>query len=186
MANRLPLTSVRGRVRSWIEAHADKLGDDVLEVGSRMTRPNCWWIVNRDLARGKWLGIDMQPGHGVDQVADIHELPHDWTDRFSGVLCSEVLEHVRRPVRGLTELRRVTKPGGWIVVTTLFCFPEHGFPDDYFRFTRNGLAQVLSEAGWTQIETAYAGEVPMVLDDHGEGMVNRRRVPMHVMAVARC
>lgn len=177
---------MRGRVRGWIECHADKLGDDVLEVGSRLHKANAWWCVNRDLATGAWTGIDMQAGLGVDVVADIHELPYDWTSRFSGVLCSEVLEHVRKPVRGLTELRRVTKPGGWIVVTTLFCFPEHGFPDDYFRFTRNGLAQVLSEAGWTDIETDYAGEVPMVLDDHGEGMVNRRRVPMHVFAVARC
>lgn len=183
---KLPPDTVRGRVRGWIERHADKLGDNVLEVGSRLHVPGAWWCVNRDLARGAWTGIDMQPGTGVDAVADIHELPHDWSGRFSGVLCSEVLEHVRRPVRGLTELRRVTAPGGWIVVTTLFCFPEHGFPDDYFRFTRNGLAEVLAEAGWVDIETAYAGEVPMVLNDHGEGMVNRRRVPMHVFAVARC
>lgn len=182
---KLPLTSVRGRVRHWIGLHADKLGDDVLEVGSRLHVPEAWWCNNRDLAQGRWTGIDMQPGIGVDVVADIHELPHDWTSKFSGVLCSEVLEHVRRPVRGLTELRRVTKPGGWIVVTTLFCFPEHGFPDDYFRYTRNGLAQVLSEAGWIDIETAYMGEVPMTLDDHGEGMRNHRIVPMHVMAVAR-
>lgn len=185
MQHRLPPDTVRGRVRSWIERNADKLGDDVLEVGSRQHVPEAWWCNNRDLARGQWLGIDLQPGLGVDAVADIHELPHDWAGRFSGVLCSEVLEHVRRPVRALSELRRVTRPGGWIVVTTLFCFPEHGFPDDYFRYTRNGLEQVLSEAGWTEIETAYAGEVPMVLDDHGEGLVNRRRVPMHVMAVAR-
>jgi hypothetical protein len=27
--------------------------------------------------------------------------------------------------------------------------------------------------------------VPMVLNDHGEGMINRRQVPMHVMAVGR-
>jgi hypothetical protein len=45
---------------------------------------------------------------------------------------------------------------------------------------------VLEDAGWSEIATAYAGEVPMVLDDHGEGLINRRRVPMHVMAVARC
>lgn len=186
MARSLPLTSVRGRVRHWIERHADKLGDDVLEVGSRLHQPDAWWCNNRDLAKGKWTGIDMQPGLNVDVVADIHSLPHDWTGRFSGVLCSEVLEHVRRPARGLTELRRVTKPGGWIVVTTLFAFPEHGFPDDYFRFTRNGLAQVLSEAGWTQIETAYMGEFRLMLDDHGEGPVNQRDIPMHVMAVARC
>lgn len=186
MASKMPLSSVRGRIRQWIEIHADKLGDDVLEVGSRMTTPSAWWINNRDLARGKWTGMDMQAGDNVDVLADLHELPHDWTSRYSGVLCSEVLEHVRQPVRALTELRRVTKPGGWIVVTTLFAFPEHGFPDDYFRYSRSGLAQVLSEAGWTDIETAYAGEIAVTLDDHGEGAIHHRKIPMHVFAVARC
>lgn len=186
MAPKMPLTSVRGRIRHWIERHAGKLGDDVLEVGSRMSRPGCWWIVNRDLARGKWLGIDMQPGHGVDQVHDMHHLPHDWTSRFSGVLCSEVLEHVRQPWRALTELRRVTRPGGYIIVTTLFAFPEHGFPDDYFRYSRSGLASLLSDAGYTDIETDYAGEIKLVLDDHGEGAIHHRKIPMHVFAVARC
>jgi SAM-dependent methyltransferase len=186
MAPKMPLTSVRGRIRHWIERHADKLGDDVLEIGSRMPHPAWWWTVNRDLAQGKWLGIDMQPGHGVDQVADIHHLPHDWTSRFSGVLCSEVLEHVRKPWKALTELRRVTKPGGYIIVTTLFAFPEHGFPDDYFRYSRSGLASLLSDAGYTDIETDYAGEISLMLDDHGEGAIHPRTIPMHVFAVARC
>lgn len=182
---RLPPDTVRGRVRGWIERHADKLGDDVLEVGSRLTRPDCWWIVNRDLARGQWLGIDMQPGHGVDQVADIHALPDEWDRRFSGVLCSEVLEHVRRPWLALPELCRVIRPSGWLVVTTLFAFPEHGFPDDFFRYTRSGLAGLLEDAGFSDIETAYAGEFGIVLNDHGEGLINRRQLPIHVFAVAR-
>lgn len=186
MAHSLPLTSVRGRVRHWIERHADKLGDDVLEVGSRLHVPGAWWCINRDLATGKWTGLDMQPGDGVDVVGDIHELPHDWTNRFTGVLCSEVLEHVRRPWKALPELRRVIRPGGWLVVTTLFAFPEHGFPDDFYRYTRNGLASLLCDAGFTNIETAYMGEFRLMLDDHGEGPVNKRDLPMHVMAVAQC
>jgi SAM-dependent methyltransferase len=185
MRQPLPLSSVRGRIRAFIERHADKLGDDVLEVGSRMTRPGSWWIVNRDLARGQWLGIDMQPGHGVDLVADIHDLPADWGGRFSGVLCSEVLEHVARPWVALPKLRAVIRPGGWIVVTTLFAFPEHGFPDDFYRYSQSGLRLLLEDAGFVDVETEYAGEVPLVLDDHGEGMVNKRKVPMHVFAVAR-
>ena len=183
---RLPPNCVRGRIRQWIERHADKLGDDVLEVGSRMTNAESWWIVNRDLAQGAWTGIDMQEGHGVDLVADIHALPGEWGGKFSGVLCSEVLEHVRRPWVALPELRRVIRPGGWIVVTTLFAFPEHGFPDDFYRYSRNGLAGLLEDAGFTDIETAYAGEIDLTLDDHGEGPINQRRVPMHVFAVARC
>lgn len=182
--NRLPPDSVRGRVRGWIEQHADKLGTDVLEVGSRLHRPGAWWIVNRDLARGQWLGCDMQPGEGVDVVADIHRPPVEWAGRFTGILCSEVLEHVRRPWEALPSLRSCLRPGGWIVVTTLFAFPEHGFPDDYFRFSRSGLACLLADAGFVDIETAYAGEIDLRLNDHGAG-VSRRRVPMHVFAVGR-
>jgi len=183
---RLPPNCVRARIRQWIERHADKLGDNVLEVGSRLHIPGAWWCNNRDIAKGRWTGIDMQEGNGVDVVADIHALPESWGGKFSGVLCSEVLEHVRRPWVALPELRRVMRPGGWLVVTTLFAFPEHGFPDDFYRYTRNGLAGLLEDAGFKDIETAYAGEFRLMLDDHGEGPINKRDIPMHVFAVARC
>lgn len=187
MSNRkFPPNCVRGRIRGFIERHAAGLGDDVLEIGSRMTNPNAWWIVNRDLAQGRWTGIDMQPGHGVDQVADIHALPQEWAGRFSGVLCSEVLEHVAEPWVALPEIRRVVRPGGLAIFTTLFAFPEHGFPDDYWRYTVSGLTRLLEKAGYTEVRAEYGGGIDLVLDDHGEGPVNRRKLPMHVFAVARC
>lgn len=182
--NRLPPDTVRGRIRGWIERHADKLGDDVLEVGSRQHVPNAWWIVNRDLARGRWLGCDMQPGPGVDVVADIHSPPDEWSRRFSGIVCSEVLEHVRWPWQALPMLRACLRPGGWLVVTTLFSFPEHGFPDDFWRFSRSGLCALLVDAGFADVETEYAGGMEVQLDDHGAGRA-RRNIPMHVFAVAQ-
>lgn len=185
MGKRMPLTSVRGRIRDFIERHADKLGDDVLEVGSRMHRPGCWWIVNRDLARGQWTGMDMQPGENVDVVADLHSLPDEWVGRFSGVLCSEVMEHVARPWIALPKLRAVIRPGGWLVVTTLFAFPEHGYPDDFYRYTQSGLRLLLEDAGFVDVHTEYAGETLFRLNDHGEGADVSRRVPMHVFAVGR-
>lgn len=181
----MPLTSVRGRIRHYIERHSHLLGADVLEVGSRMTNPRAWWIVNRDLAQGQWLGIDMQPGHGVDHVADIHDLPAEWRGRFSGVLCSEVLEHVARPWVALPKLRDVIAPGGHIVITTLFAFPEHGFPDDFYRYTASGLRLLLEDAGFVDVATEYAGEVHLTLDDHGDGPTARRVLPMHIFATAR-
>lgn len=181
---RAPLNSVRGRVRHWIERHADRLGDDVLEVGSRRHNPAAWWLVNSDLARGAWLGVDMQPGLGVDQVADIHALPAEWGGRFSAVLCSEVLEHVRRPWLALPELRRVIRPGGSIVVTTLTCFHIHGYPDDYYRYTDSGLRGLLEDAGFTDIQTEYAGDTVLELRNH-DTQVFKKRVPIHVFAVAR-
>lgn len=182
---KLPPDTVRGRIRGWIERHADKLGDDVLEVGSRLHRPEAWWLVNRDLAKGHWTGIDMQAGDGVDRVADIHALPEEWGGRFSAVLCSEVLEHVRRPWVALPELRRVIRPGGWLVVTTLTSFPIHGFPDDFYRYTPNGLRALLEDAGFSDIETVNEGSLAITLDDHGASIAHRD-LPVHVFGVARC
>ncbi|KRD71445.1 methyltransferase domain-containing protein [Lysobacter sp. Root96] len=183
--NALPLNSVRGRIRAYIERQCGELGDDVLEVGSRIHDPAAWWCTNRDLAQGRWTGVDMQPGAGVDMVADIHALPAEWSGRFSGVLCSEVLEHVARPWLALPELRRVLQPGGLLVLTTLFAFPEHGYPDDYYRYSRSGLQLLLADAGFDAIVTEYAGAVPLQLNDHGEPGMARRTLPMHVFATAR-
>ncbi|MBV5296676.1 MAG: methyltransferase domain-containing protein [Rhodoferax sp.] len=182
----LPEHSVRGRIRKFIEQHADKLGDDVLEIGSRMTNPKCWWIVNRDLASGQWTGCDMQPGDGVDVVADIHRPPAEWEGRFSGVLCSEVLEHVARPWVALPLIRQMMRPGGWLVVTTLTSFPIHGFPDDFYRYTPSGLALLLEDAGFTNVHTENAGLLQVRLNDHGEPGFVTRDLPLHVFGVAQC
>lgn len=182
---KLPPESIRGRIRGYIEKHAHKLGDDVLEIGSRMVIPNAWWIVNRDLAKGRWTGIDMIEGDGVDQVADIHDLPNEWSGRFSGVLCSEVLEHVARPWVALPKVREVIRPGGWIVVTTLTAFPIHGYPDDYYRYTPSGLRLLLEDAGFQDVQTENAGSFSVHLDDHGGGM-SKRSIPLHVFGVGRC
>lgn len=185
MHSKLPPDSVRGRIRGYIEKHADKLGDDVLEIGSRMTNANAWWIVNRDLAKGKWIGTDMQAGPGVDVVADMHEPPAEWTGRFSGVLCSEVLEHVQRPWVALPKIRRLLKPDGWIVVTTLTSFPIHGFPDDYYRYTPSGLKFLLEDAGFRNVSVENQGHIDITLNDHGNGIASRK-LPMHVFGIAQC
>jgi len=180
----MPDDSVRGRIRRYIETHAAKLGGNVLEVGSRIHNPEAWYLVNRDLGTGYWTGIDMQPGLGVDSVQDIHALPADWSGRYSGVLCSEVLEHVARPWVALPELRRVIEPGGWIVITTLLTFHIHGYPSDFYRYTGEGLKVLLSDAGFVDIETEYAGETVLRLKNH-EAREFLKTVPLQVFAVAR-
>ena len=185
MRGQMPAGSVRGAIRRWITQHAEKLGDNVLEVGSLQHVPGAWWVENRDLARGRWTGMDMQLGPGVDVVADVHDLPDEWAGAYSGLLCSEVLEHVARPWVALPQMRAVVQPGGWAIFTTLTTFPVHGFPNDYWRFTETGLGLLLEDAGFKNITLGSAGSVPFTLDDHGSGSV-RRVAPMHVFAVAQC
>lgn len=181
----MPKASVRGAIRGFIEKFSPLLGDNVLEIGSRAHDPRAWWVINRDLALGKWIGVDMQPGPNVDRVVDMHEPPPEWRGHFSGVLCSEVLEHVRRPAVFLEGARSMLRPGGPMIVTTLFSFPEHGFPNDYRRWTRAGLEAELEDAGFTRIETFYDGVSTVHLNDHGEPGMCKRDLPRHVFAVAR-
>lgn len=156
-----------------------------MEIGSRMSNPGAWWIVNRDLAAGKWTGVDMQPGHGVDVVADIHSPPAEWTGRFTGIVCSEVLEHVQRPWIALPQIRSLMQPGALLIVTVPACFPQHAFPDDYYRYTESGLRALMEFSGFSDIKTASSGNVNFLLDDHGGGALARRSTAMHTFGTAR-
>jgi SAM-dependent methyltransferase len=58
------------------------------------------------------------PGHTLVTypAVDMHQLPFA-DDRFDMVVHSDTLEHVRQPVRALSECRRVLRPGGSLCFT---------------------------------------------------------------------
>lgn len=51
------------------------------------------------------------------EVADGHRLPFD-DSSFDAAFCMEALEHVVDPVKVLTEMKRVIRPGGYVLVMT--------------------------------------------------------------------
>ena len=131
---------------------------------------------------GRWLGVDMQPGDGVDEVLDVCGgiVPDQHKLAFTGIVCSEVLEHVKDPLLALANINQMLEPGGYLLVTTLTAFPIHGFPDDYWRFTPSGLGLLLDRAGFPTVEVSGAGGVDFRLNDHGEPGITRKTCPMHV------
>ena len=84
---------------------------------------------------------------------DWHELPFADAS-FDVVLSDQVLEHVVDPFRCIAEARRVLRPGGLQIHTTCLINPIHGAPDDYWRFTPEGLRRLfatekhLEVGGW--------------------------------------
>ncbi|GGW09656.1 hypothetical protein GCM10018980_21330 [Streptomyces capoamus] len=108
---------------------------DVLEPRMRILDIGCGpGTITADLAEivpdGRVTGVDRAPGvleqarataaarglANVDfAVADVHALDYP-DDTFCVVHAHQVLQHVGDPVRALREMRRVTRPGGFIAV----------------------------------------------------------------------
>lgn len=64
------------------------------------------------------------------------------------VLCNQVLEHVADPDEFLSEIFRVLRPGGTLILTVPFIWPEHEQPHDNRRYTSFGLRNQLLAAGF--------------------------------------
>lgn len=178
--------TVRWYVSDFVRRHYHG-ATPVLEIGA-CSKPGQWWRDFRqqlDVDPADWVGLDMQPGHGVDVVHDLtRPAPGRLVMNFGTVVCAEVLEHVDRPRVALRTMFNMLRPGGVLIVTTPFAFPVHNFPDDYWRFTPSGMRSLLTGAGFTQIHTEEMNHQDVWLFDHsGDHKVNRL-MPMHVGAVA--
>src|SRR3989339_113906 len=90
------------------------------------------------------IGLDVNKGRGVDVVADAHDLPFE-DGKFDIILCTEVLEHLHSPHVAISEMKRVLKVGGKLILTTRFIFPIHDDPGDYFRYTKYGLRYLFKD-----------------------------------------
>lgn len=95
------------------------------------------------------LTVDIDPERKPEIVADAARMPFK-DNEFGVVLCTEMLEHVKNPFEVEKELRRVTKVGGKLILSTRFVFPLHDTPHDYFRFTKYGLREIFKE--WEIVE----------------------------------
>ncbi len=67
------------------------------------------------------------------------------------VLCTETLEHVLDTRQFLSEMARVLRPGGRVVLTVPFAARWHFVPHDYWRFTPSSLQSLLIEAGFKDV-----------------------------------
>jgi len=93
---------------------------------------------------GRRVSVDIRPFPGVNVLADVNNLPFR-DSSVSSVLCTELLEHVPRPERVVSEIYRVLTPGGSLLLTVPFLYPLHRDPADFHRFTEDGLRVLLQD-----------------------------------------
>lgn len=71
---------------------------------------------------------------------------------FDSLISNQVFEHVFNPNNFLNEVNRVTKTGGYFLMTVPFVWDEHEQPYDYARYSSFGLKYILSENGFEIVE----------------------------------
>jgi SAM-dependent methyltransferase len=102
-----------------------------------------------------YVRADIPPGDGLDLVLDQNGLlPGEPDGGYDVVLSTQVLEHVPDTAHYLAEAWRLLRPGGALLVTTHGLIPEHGCPYDFHRWTSDGLAWAVKEAGFV-VEENY-------------------------------
>jgi SAM-dependent methyltransferase len=80
---------------------------------------------------------------GVELYLDASAMSLD-SDSIDGFVCESMLEHVKDPTQLISEIRRVLKPGGHLLMLTPWMYPFHAAPDDYLRFSESALVAALS------------------------------------------
>ena len=72
--------------------------------------------------------------------------------RFDGVLSTQVLEHVAEPEKYLRDAARMLKEGGTLVLSTHGIWEDHPSPDDFHRWTAQGLRRLIEGSGFEVLQ----------------------------------
>lgn len=131
----------------------DVLGKDVLEVGSRNMNGSMKKHV-RLLGPSSYVGIDIQVGGGVDIILDAKDICKKFgEERFDLVISTEMLEHVKDWRTVISQMKRVLRPGGILIITTRSkgC-PQHDYPSDFWRFEQSDMRAIFSDMEITHLE----------------------------------
>lgn len=130
----------------------------VLELGAKRSIPgrstrHDEWIPNAS----EYLGTDVEPGHDVDIVADVHRLTEVIGEESFDIMVScSTFEHFKYPHIAAHQVMKALKIGGLLFIQTHQTFHLHSYPYDYFRFSREALAGLFGTTmGFRVIATYY-------------------------------
>lgn len=139
----------------------------------------------------KYIGVDISSsGHNhkdskIDVFYDGHALPFK-DNYFDCIFSSEVFEHVQYLNDVLPELKRVLKPGGIMMITCPFLWPEHEVPFDFRRFSSFGIKQFLQDNGFqiiTHEKLTLSSEIifQLAIENIRQGKLYKQWKPLRVI-----
>lgn len=153
-------------------------GDKWVDIGCG-SRPYEKWFPS-----GSYIGVDIEDrGRPVSMKApdffyDAKRLPFE-DGSLNGALCTQVLEHVPNPEALLSEICRVLKPGGVLILSAPFLWEEHEEPYDFFRFTSFGFRELLMRSRFETVSVQKtSGSLEAIAQILSVYVVNNLSVPI--------
>ena len=146
-----PYYFIRKGLLQKISQYASTLQGDLLDFGCGV-KPykSLFTHVN------SYTGVDFEnEGHShaneqIEYFYDGKTLPFKDAS-FDCIFTSEVFEHIFNLEEILEELNRVLKPGGKMLLTCPFVWPEHEKPHDFARYTQFALKHLLQNHGFDAV-----------------------------------
>jgi len=72
-------------------------------------------------------------------IGDITDCKNIKDNSYDIIISSDVFEHINKPWDAAKEIIRILKPNGLSLHSTLFSWRFHPCPNDYYRFTHEGM-----------------------------------------------
>lgn len=94
----------------------------------------------------------------LSSVGDLNNLPLK-EKIFDTIVCLQVVEHTPTPEHVIKNLAVSLKDKGVLILSAPHLAYLHGEPEDYYRYTRHGLAYMLEKHGLKVLEISAAGSI---------------------------
>lgn len=122
-------------------------GRRVLEVGSLDVNGSVRPLIMNCFHPAEYVGVDMQAGKSVDMVCSAEQLVERFGEnQFDVVISMEMLEHAREWRACVSNMKRVCRSGGVLVMSTRSKgFRYHAYPNDFWRFEQEDMKRILAD-----------------------------------------
>lgn len=121
-------------------------GKRVIEVGSCDINGSLRPIIE-SWEPAEYIGVDLVKGPGVDVVCNAEHLVDTFGEcSFDIVISTELLEHVRNWQQVISNIKRICRPNGIILITTRsYGFGYHAYPYDFWRYEIEDMKEIFSD-----------------------------------------
>ena len=150
----------RVHLAAWLQAEAARAAADfgsfrVLDIGCGRKPYYPYFAAS---GATEYVGVDIDVDNPyADLHGQVEDLPVEDAS-FEVVLCTQVLEHAGDPDQAVSELHRVTAPGGRVLASTHGVQVYHPAPVDHWRWTHSGLELLFLRNGdWASVAVTPAG-----------------------------